>query len=59
VFTLCGSLGIFFAAVVGGTLFDLWRPSAPYVVMGGLSGVLCVLALVTWLRGPSPQVALK
>ena len=59
VFTLCGSLGIFFAAVVGGTLFDLWRPSAPYVVMGCLSGVLCLLAAYTWVRGPSPRIALN
>jgi MFS family permease len=48
VFTLCGSLGIFFAALVGGTLFDAWRPSAPYVVMGAVSGLLCLLALATW-----------
>ena len=51
VFTLCGSLGIFFAAIVGGTLFDAWRPSAPYVVMGAVSGLLCLLALRTWLAG--------
>ena len=51
VFTLCGSLGILFAAIVGGTLFDIWRPSAPYVVMGGLSGLLCLMAIVTWRQG--------
>ena len=50
VFTLCGSLGIFFAAIVGGTLFDAWRPSAPYIVMGCVSGLLCVLSLYTWRR---------
>ncbi len=50
VFTLCGSLGIFFAAIVGGYLFDVWRPSAPYVVMGGVSGVLCLVATYTWLQ---------
>jgi len=50
VFTLCGSLGIFFAAIVGGTLFDAWRPSAPYIVMGCVSGLLCLLSLYTWRR---------
>lgn len=50
VFTLCGSLGIFLAAIVGGTLFDIWRPSAPYIVMGCVSGVLCLLAIHTWWR---------
>ena len=51
VFTLCGSFGIFLAAIVGGTLFDTWRPSAPYVVMGCVSGLLCLLAVHTWLQG--------
>lgn len=48
VFTLCGSFGIFLAAIVGGSLFDIWRPSAPYVVMGTVSGLLCILAARTW-----------
>jgi MFS family permease len=53
VFTLCGSLGIFLAAIVGGTLFDVWRPSAPYIVMGVTSGVLCVAATYTfWVTRP-------
>ncbi len=51
VFTLCGSLGIFFAAIVGGTLFDAWRPSAPYIVMGCVSGLLCLLSFYTWRHG--------
>ncbi len=41
-------LGIFFATIVGGYLFDFWRPSAPYVVMGAVSGVLCLAATYTW-----------
>jgi MFS family permease len=49
VFTLCGSVGIFLAAIVGGILFDAWRPSAPYVVVGCVSGLLCLLAIHTWL----------
>jgi hypothetical protein len=45
--------------VVGGTLFDLWRPSAPYVVMGCLSGVLCLFSVYTWVRSPKSQFALN
>jgi MFS family permease len=44
VFTLCGSIGIFLAAAVGGWLFDVWRPSAPYIIMGVTSGLLCIAA---------------
>lgn len=54
VFTLCGSIGIFLAAIVGGSLFDVWRPSAPYVVMGGVSGVLFIVATWTWLQTRRP-----
>jgi MFS family permease len=53
-FTLCGSLGIFLAAIVGGSLFDVWRPSAPYVVMGAVSGVLCLVATWTWRQTRRP-----
>jgi MFS family permease len=42
VFTLCGSIGILIAANVGGQLFDAWRPSAPYIIMGIASGLLCI-----------------
>ena len=51
VYTLFGSVGIFFAALVGGTLFDLWRPSAPYIVTGFVSGLLCLSAVHTWRTG--------
>jgi MFS family permease len=44
VFTLCGSIGIFLAAAAGGWLFDVWRPSAPYIIMGVTSGLLCIAA---------------
>lgn len=50
VFTLCGSAGIFLAAIVGGTLFDIWRPSAPYIVIGCTSGLLCLLSIYTWWK---------
>jgi len=60
VFTLSGSLGILFAAALGGYLFDAWRPSAPYIVMGGVSGLLCIAAIYTYIvtqRRPAPAIA--
>ncbi|MFM9011898.1 MAG: MFS transporter [Planctomycetota bacterium] len=57
VFTLCGSVGIFLAAIVGGTLFDVWRPSAPYILTGCLSGLLCLMAVYVWGRGRARAAA--
>jgi MFS family permease len=48
VFTLCGGLGILMSATLGGWLFDHWRPSAPYILMGAASGLLCCYALWVW-----------
>jgi len=37
--------------IVGRTLFDVWRPSAPYILTGCLSGLLCLMAVYVWGRG--------
>ena len=50
VFTLCGSIGIFLAAALGGWLFDVWRPSAPYIIMGVTSGMLCIAATYVYRK---------
>lgn len=47
-FTLSGSIGIFLAAAVGGWLFDVWRPSAPYIIMGITSGLLSIAAIYVY-----------
>jgi len=39
-FTFCGALGILFATKVGGELFDLWMPGAPFVLMGAANFVV-------------------
>lgn len=44
VYTLCGGVGILLSALLGGWLFDRWRPSAPYILMGAASAVLCCYA---------------
>jgi MFS family permease len=48
-FTFCGAIGIFAAELTGGYLFDHWRPSAPYIVMGLAAGVLAIVAFGVWL----------
>lgn len=45
VYTICGGLGILGSALLGGWLFDVWRPSAPYILMGTASALLCCYAL--------------
>jgi MFS family permease len=44
-FSLFGAIGILAATKFGGMLFDTWRPSAPYLVVGIADAVLAVLAL--------------
>jgi MFS family permease len=52
IFTFCGGLGILLAALLGGYLFDVWRPSAPYILMGSVSGLLCCYAFWVYWRYP-------
>lgn len=51
-FSFCGALGILLAAAVGGYLFDSWRQSGPFVMMGCVNCILMVLALVTYRIAP-------
>ncbi|WP_084957969.1 MFS transporter [Thermoactinospora rubra] len=39
---LCGAIGIFVVSGVGGWLYDLWRPAAPFA-LSGACGLLVVL----------------
>jgi MFS family permease len=59
VFGICGSIGILLAGKVNGYLFDAWRPSAPFIVMGLVNCVLLVIALGVRAKwpGPDPQKA--
>ncbi|WGL16825.1 MFS transporter [Microbulbifer bruguierae] len=42
-FTLSGAVGILVASVIGGYLFDTWRPSGPFVFFSAVA-----LAVFTW-----------
>lgn len=41
-FGLCGGIGILIATKIGGILFDVWRPAAPFILFG-LAGVVVVI----------------
>jgi len=45
-FGFCGTLGIIFSTWFGGIIFDLWSPSAPFVMVGIMTGMICLYALL-------------
>ena len=49
---LFGAVGILIAAVVGGRLFDAWGGHAPFVIVGVVQLVLCVVAVATRFLAP-------
>ena len=57
-FGLCGTVGIIISTWIGGVLFDAWAPSAPFVLVGFLTGLVGLLSL--WVRhaAPTPVVVL-
>jgi MFS family permease len=56
-FNTCGAIGIFFAAGLGGRLFDTVGPHAPFVLIGGLSFMVFLLALVVRRFSPGKMPA--
>jgi len=59
VFSMFGAAGILLATSLGGWLFDAWKPSAPYLLVGIADGALAVVALGLWLatrRSRTPAV---
>jgi MFS family permease len=46
----CGALGVLGAHSLGGWLFDAWRPGAPFIMMGIVNLLVCVLAAIVRLR---------
>ena len=51
-FALCGAAGILIATGLGGRLFDLFSPGAPFVQMGIINTL--VLAFALWVRWKTP-----
>lgn len=49
VYSLFGGAGILFLTKVGGLLFDVLSPGAPFYIMAGFNGVLCLAVFVSGL----------
>ncbi len=49
VFSMFGAAGILMSTYFGGKLFDAWKPSAPYLLVGIADGLLAILALAVYL----------
>ncbi len=45
-FSFFGAIGTLVGSWVGGQLFDLWRPGAPFLLMGIFNGLVFVAALI-------------
>lgn len=56
-FGMCGAMGILSASVLGGYLFDVWRPSGPFVLFGIINVVLVFAALAVKRRVPTAAAA--
>jgi MFS family permease len=51
-YNTAGAIGIFFAAGVGGQLFDSIGPYAPFVLIGLLSLIVMLMAIVVRIKSP-------
>ncbi len=49
---LFGAIGIGVAVPVGGLLFDEIGPTAPFVMIGCMQAVLCILAIIVRITAP-------
>ena len=58
-FNMSGAVGIFFAGLIGGRLFDAVGPYAPFVMIGVLNGLLVFFALIVRIKSPGLMPALK
>jgi len=53
---LFGAIGIMIITLVGGWLFDIWAPYAPFVLVGATKLVLVIYAIIVRLVAPGPKV---
>lgn len=50
VFSFFGAIGTLVGGWIGGQLFELWRPGAPFLLMGGFNFLVFAMALFIRLR---------
>jgi hypothetical protein len=43
---MCGSAGVLILAVIGGLLFDYWKPGGPFVVVGVMNLMILLIAVL-------------
>ena len=55
-FNIMGVVGIFISSAIGGRLFDSVSPAAPFVLIGGLSALVAIAAVIVRIRAPGPAV---
>ncbi|MEZ5565100.1 MAG: MFS transporter [Gammaproteobacteria bacterium] len=55
-FNIMGVFGIFICSAIGGRLFDAWSPAGPFVLIGALSAIVAVAALLVRIYAPGPAV---
>ena len=55
-FSMFGAAGILLTTSVGGMLFDSWRPSAPYILIGVADAVLAVIAFAVYFAMRRPKL---
>lgn len=55
VWNFCGAIGTMLGSLLGGLLYDWWRPGAPFLLMGGLNAVVMLWAVSVRLRFPQPE----
>jgi MFS family permease len=50
VFSFFGAIGTLVGSWVGGQLFGLWRPGAPFLLMGAFNVLICIAAIIVDAR---------
>lgn len=54
-YTFFGGLGVLFMTKIGGLLFDSWKPTAPFLVIGIVSAIAAVSGTVYLLLRKKPE----
>ncbi|MAF84556.1 MAG: MFS transporter [Gammaproteobacteria bacterium] len=50
VWSFCGAVGTMIGSLLGGLLFDWWRPGAPFLLMGSLNLLVMIAAIYVRIR---------
>ena len=56
VWSFCGAFGTMLGSLLGGILFDIWRPGAPFLLMAGFNLLVLVSAIVVRIKTPEKAV---